>query len=307
MIGRISYYILIIPISLLPLRFIYLLTDFFYLLLLSILPYRKKLIKKNIRNSFKSVTEKDVNKLTRKFYKHLSDILAESIKNLTISKKDLLKRVHVVNPALMEDLYKKDKSVLIISGHFNNWEWIITSQNFLFDHCAVGIGMPLTNKFWDKKINARRARNGMKILNASNVDSFFGQSFEKPIATLILADQAPANSFKSYWMNFLNQETAIVFGPEQIANKYNQACVFLRMNKIKRGYYQIELELITDNPHSLNWGELTEKHARLLEEMIIKNPEQWIWSHNRWKREIPSDIETLKKTQKSKFESKFRR
>lgn len=307
MLAKIAYYIFVIPLSYLPLRVLYIFTDFLYFTLIYFIPYRRIVVRKNLTNSFPEKSLDEIKEIERKFYKHFTDLLAEGIKNLTISQKELSKRIKVENPELMDQLYSQNKSVLLVSGHYNNWEWLITSQNNLFQHQAMGIGMPLTSKFWDKKLNKRRSRFGMRVVNAKNLKENISNEINiKPIAILILSDQSPGDSKKSYWMNFLNQQTAVIFGTEQMANEYDFAVVFFKMMKIKRGYYKMVLELITDTPKELAWGEITEKHTHLLEDEIVKNPQFWIWSHKRWKRDIPQDLEALRLEQKAKFESRYR-
>ncbi len=307
MLAKIAYYIFVIPLSYLPLCVLYIFTDFLYFTLIYFIPDRRKVVLKNLTNSFPEKSLKEIKEIERKFYRHFTDLLAEGIKNLTISQKELSKRIKVENPQLMHKLYPQNKSVLLVSGHYNNWEWLITSQNNLFQHQAMGIGMPLTSKFWDKKINERRSRFGMRVVNAKNLKESITSELEiKPIAILILSDQSPSDSRKSYWMNFLNQQSAVIFGTEQMANEYDFAVVFFKMIKVKRGYYKMVLELITDKPKELTWGQITEKHTHLLEDEIVKNPQFWIWSHKRWKRDIPKDLEALKIEQKAKFESRYR-
>lgn len=303
--STLLYHLLIYPISLLPLRVLYLFTDFFFLLLITIIPYRRKVVRQNIKRSFPNNTKQENRKIERKFYRHLTDLLAEGVKNLSISEKELTQRFTVKNPEVLEDLYKEKINVLLVSGHYNNWEWLITGQNLLFKHQAVGIGMPLSSKFWDKKLNERRARYGMHIIHAKIVKDFFTNNKEV-ISTLVLADQSPTDSLKSYWTEFLNQQTAVLFGPEMLANEYNQAVVYFETQKMKRGYYQIELQEVTRNPRSLEYGVITEKCTKLMEETILRAPEYWLWSHKRWKREIPNDLEGLRKIQKEKFEKKYR-
>jgi KDO2-lipid IV(A) lauroyltransferase len=305
MFSRLAYYGFVYPVSHLPLPIMYLFIDFFYLLLITIIPYRRNVVRTNIENSFPDLTSKEKKKIERKFYRHLASLLAEGTKNLTISKKALLRRMKVRNPEVLEVLYKKNKSVLLVSGHYNNWEWLITAQNMLFSHQAVGIGMPLSNKFWDKQLNARRSRFGMKIINSNNLRAFY-QDNNECIATLVLSDQSPGDSRKSYWMQFLNQPTPVLFGAEMMAHKYDHAVVYFVIHQVKRGYYEIELKLISDNPRELNWGEITEAHTKSLEKDIIKAPEYWIWSHKRWKRSVPDDLDLLKKEQKEKFIKNFK-
>jgi KDO2-lipid IV(A) lauroyltransferase len=304
--ASILYYIVVYPLSLLPLRVLYLFSDVFYVLSLHVFPYRKKVIETNLKNAFPNHSDQELNHLKRGFYRHFSDLLAEGIKNLSISENELRKRFKVRNPEVMNRLYQKQKSVLLVSGHYNNWEWLITSQAFLFPHKAIGIGMPLRSVFWDKKINQQRQRFGMQVVNSKNIRLAIEQSNE-PIAILILGDQSPPDARKSYWMNFLNQKSAVLFGTEQLANEFKFSVVFFRIEKQKRGYYEMELIKLTEDPTTLKYGELTEWHTRLLEQEIQRNPSHWIWSHKRWKREVPSDLDSLKTEQEQKFNDRFKK
>ena len=298
--AALAFYIFVLPLSYLPMGFSYLLADLFYLILITVFPYRKKIIDGNLKRSFPGLTPTEILKLKRRFYRHFSDILIEGIKNLSISKRELKRRFTAKNPELMQELYAKNKSVILVSGHYNNWEWLITSQSFLFPHKAYGIGMPMSSKFWDKKINSLRQRFGMKVINSGNFKEAIEES-DEPIAILTLADQSPGDSNKSYWMNFLNQQSAILYGPEYMAIKYNMAVVGFIIRKVKRGHYEMELKLICDDPIKTKWGEITEEHIKMLETAIIEKPEQWIWSHKRWKRDLPTDMDKLRQEQYEKF------
>ena len=304
MMTAILYYCVVYPLSLLPLWILYGLSDLVFLLFMSILPYRKKVVQINIENSFPDLSPRDQAVLVRGFYRHFSDLLIESIKNLSISREELVRRMKVLNPEVLQELEKKGKSVLFVSGHFNNWEWFITSQALLVPFDSYGIGMPLSNGFWDKKLTERRQRFGLKVVNAKNYKEMFQQ--EKAVSVLVLTDQAPADARKSYWMEFLQQPTPILFGVEQMANEFDLSVVHFTMKKIKRGQYSVEFQVLTEDPKSLSYGVLTEKHVHLLEESIIVQPCNWLWSHKRWKREIPTDLNALKAAQKSKFEAKYR-
>jgi len=298
------YYFLILPLSYLPMTILYLISDLFYLLLITVFPYRKRVVSENMRNVFPNLKDKEVVKLQRAFYRHFADILVEGVKNLTISSKDLKKRYRILNPAVLDELYAKGKSVLLVSGHYNNWEWMITSQPLWFKHKAFGIGMPLSNKFWNKVLTKKRERNGMTVVHAKNVKHAL-ENEKDSFAVLTLADQSPGDSKKSYWTTFLGRPTAVLFGVEQLAHEFDLAVVFYETKKVKRGYYEIKLKLLTETPKQLKWGEITELHVRELEKTILNKPEFWVWSHKRWKREIPEDIEALRNEQHEKFNKLF--
>ena len=306
MIARFLYFLVVIPLSCLPLNVLYLFTDILFFLLITLFPYRKNVITENLKRSFPEKSESELNLIRRKFYRHFCDLLAEGIKNLSISESELRSRFVINNPELMDQLFSNKKSVILVSGHFNNWEWLITSQNFQFKHQAMGIGMPMTSKFWDKKINEKRERFGMKVIHSKNFKEEIKKFTDTPVAILTLADQSPGDSKKSYWINFLNQQTAVSFGTEQMAHQYNFAVVCFTTRKVKRGRYEMSLELITDNPTDMSWGQITERHVKLLEKEIQQSPQNWIWSHKRWKRETPGNLEDLKKEQNAKFNQRFK-
>lgn len=303
--AKFAYYVFVIPLSYLPLFVLYGIMNVFYILLITVIPYRKKVIVANIERSFPKKSVQEKRKIKRQFYFYLTRLLAESVKGLTISERELLNRVKVKNPEIMDEIFSNKQQVLLVSGHYNNWEWIILAQALLFKHDALGIGMPMTSTFWDKKINQRRSRFGMQVVHAKNYKQALTEDPNKLKSVLVLTDQSPGDSMKSYWMQFLNQQTPVLFGAEMMAHQLNCAVVFYAMRKIKSGYYEMELHLITDNPKQNSWGEITEAHTRLLETEIIQNPAPWLWSHKRWKREIPDDIEGLKIKQRNAFNEKF--
>lgn len=302
--SAILYYCVVYPLSRLPLWILYRLSDFLFLLFVSLIPYRKKVVQRNIEQSFPDLSKKDHAVIIRGFYRHFCDLLIESIKNLSISKEELQRRMKVINPELLEELQKSEKSTLFVAGHFNNWEWFITAQALLVPNDSYGIGMPLSNGFWDKKLTERRQRFDLTVVNAQTYKSIF--NLGKPVSVLVLSDQAPADSRKSYWMEFLQQPTPVLFGVEQMANEIDLNVVYFDLKKVKRGQYSIEFKVITTDARSLPYGQLTEQHVHLLEKSIMEQPCNWLWSHKRWKREIPADLESLKAAQKSKFEEKYR-
>lgn len=303
--AALAYYIFVLPFSYLPLWVLYRFSDLFYLLLLTVFPYRKQVIEQNLKNSFPELKQQEIRKLRNKFYRHFCDLLIEGIKNLTISEKQLRKRLVISNPEIVQELFDKEKNVLLVSGHYNNWEWLISAQNFLFPHQAYGIGMPMTSKFWDKKVNSRRQRFGMRVVHAKNYKENLAANPQELKAVLVLSDQSPGDSLKSYWMEFLHQPTAVLFGTELMAHELRYSVVFFHTKKIKRGYYEIELSLITDAPTKEDYGSITEQHTKLLESIIKEKPEYWLWSHKRWKREVPEDLQALKKAQHEKFNRRF--
>lgn len=284
---------------------LYRFSDFFYLILISVFPYRKKVITQNLDRSFPTLNKKKIAALRRKFYRHFSDLIIEGIKNLSISENELRKRIRVKNSDVMENAARNKKNVLLISGHYGNWEWLIKIQDKLFQHQAYGIGMPMTSKFWDKKVNERRQAFGMRVIHAKNYKEELQQNPEEIKAVLLLSDQSPGDSRKSYWTHFLNQDTAVLFGAELMTYDLNYLPVFYKMRKIKRGYYEMELIPCPLDLEQREYGKVSEWHTKELEGLIQERPEFWLWSHKRWKREVPEDLENLKNEQHAQFNRRF--
>lgn len=305
--SAVIYYLVVLPLSKAPLWLSYRVADLFYLILLSVFPYRKKVIERNMQAAFPEKRDAEIRKLRRRFYRHFADMLIEGIHGLSISEPDLKKRFRIENPELMQELYASGKSTLIVSAHYMNWEWM-NSLLLQMPYTPVAIGTPVKEAFWDKKLNQRRQRFGVKMISAKKVIKTMEElrSANALSATLVLADQAPLNSSQSYWTEFLHQPTPVAFGTEHLANAYDMAVVFYLPEKTSRGKYSVRLQLLTSEPHSLDWGELTEMHLRLLEQRVIDQPEYWLWSHKRWKRKVPENMEALVRTQRAKFNARYR-
>lgn len=301
--NRIGFGILLL-ISYLPFWFLFRISDLFYLILISVFPYRNKVIENNLRNSFPELSNEEIRKFRNKFYRHFADLVIEGIINLTISKNELAKRFVLKNPTIVNELIEKNQSVMLISGHYGNWEWMITSLATWFDCKTVGIGMPLTNSFWDEALNKRRSRFGLQVAHSGNYKVVINRDEANVI--LVLSDQSPSNSENAYWTEFLNQQTAVLFGAEFMMNDQKFIPVFFKTTKVKRGFYEVELVPFEGELNETNYGEITSWHTQLLEKTIKQQPEFWLWSHKRWKREIPVNLDELRKSQEARFNKRFR-
>lgn len=301
--GALLYYGLVLPLSYLPLRILYLIADFIYVLLCTILPYRKKVIEHNLRLAFPTKSNEERKQIRKDFYRYFADLLVESIKNLTISEKELAARFQLANPEIIAQMNALNKPILLVAGHYNNWEWLITSQALWFKQNNFGIGMPLSHPFWNDKLTQRRERFGLNVVNANNYHSAF--ETKNPLV-LVLADQAPSSPTNCLWLPFLGQESAVIFGPEYMANLYDCAVIFTNITNYKRGYYNITLEVLVEKSKTLTYQELTQLHLQQLEAQIHQNLARWLWSHKRWKHQKPANWAQISQALQQKFEQKFR-
>jgi KDO2-lipid IV(A) lauroyltransferase len=277
-------------VTLLPMRVLYVFSDFLYLILYYVLGYRRKVVAVNLRNSFPEKSPEELKAIGKKFYHHLADLMVEILKLTHMSKAQSLKRMPITNVELLDRLYAEGRDVIAVIGHYNNWEWL---KSLIF-HCkfqTVSIYKPLQDKRFDNFLLNLRNREGMiltpmslivrEILDARKADRRSIYSF--------ITDQTPPKGDIKYWTKFMNQDTPVYLGVEKIASKYDMAIVFFNVQKIKRGYYQYTAELLFEHTSGLPEHVITETHVRRLEEIIREQPEFWIWSHRRWKHKRPAE------------------
>jgi KDO2-lipid IV(A) lauroyltransferase len=276
---------LLFIISYLPLRVLYVLFYPFYLFIHYIIKYRKTVTIENLTLSFPEKSHKEILILYKLFQKHLSHIGAEMVKMLSISKKDVEKRYRCVNAEIVNQFYHQGKSVILISSHYNNWEWMVLRLDEMFLHHGIGVGKANSNKLFEKWINKKRTRFGTEVIFADHIREAFEKYHHQntPCAYMMLGDQSPNNLKKSYVTTFLNQESCMIYGPEYFAKKYDLPVIYYEVIKTKRGFYELHLELITATPQATATGEIIEKYVQLLEQTIKSAPPHWLWSHRRWK------------------------
>jgi KDO2-lipid IV(A) lauroyltransferase len=280
-----AYYLIILPISWLPFWLLYRLSDGLFYLLYYLIRYRKNIVCQNLTNSFPDKSRVEIEQIAKKFYRHFCDLIVEGLKMFSISENEVIRRSRHVNSDLLDQFYDKGQSVIIIIGHYNNWEMWGQACNSQMKHQAVAIYAPLRNKFYDKKFAQARGRNGMVLISKNWVKKYFVRHKEQGHVVIFVADQSPwPNTKIVHWMNFLNQDTPVMIGPERFAREYNYPIIFAGINKEKRGYYTISFELLEENPSVTTQGEITEKHTLRLEQQILAQPEYYLWTHRRWKR-----------------------
>ncbi len=284
---RIGFYIFILfqrLISLLPFRLIYVFSDFLYFILYYIIGYRKEVVFTNLRNSFPNKSEIELKKIRRKYFRSLTDLILETIKCSHASSEQLSKRLKFKNGEVITDLVKANKSAFIMLGHTGNWELSGIVFPLIFNIKVFSIYQQQSNPYFDAYIKKLRGRFGAVPVVAQQSFRKFVEHKNEVTFNMVVGDQAPPESGDHYWCNFLNQETAFFTGTEKMAKTLNFAVVFASISRTKRGYYEIEFKLITDNPKETKENEITDKYVRNLEQFIIKNPDNWLWSHRRWKR-----------------------
>jgi len=271
-------------IAIIPLTVLYFFSDIIYLIVFYLLKYRRKVVLKNLIDSFPLKTKQELSKIEKEFYHHLCDMIVESISILGISEKNIKKRLKITNPEMVEQYQQEGKSIILYTAHFGNWEWISFFPLY-FTNLVTAFYQPLSSKYFDEIFKTFRTRFGlMCIENNTGYRTLLKLKNENKVSLNIMAgDQSPRGHSTKHWVNFLNQDTTFLIGAETIAKKSNQVVLYPHYTKTKRGHYEITLQLISDTPTTDDKYQITEKYTSLLEQNIISSPHIWLWSHKRWK------------------------
>jgi len=268
-------------------------SDIAFVLVYYIIPYRKKLVFKNLRKSFPEYDDKQIRKIARSFYHYLCDFFMESTIFIFMSEKEVTKRFTFKNIELINSLYSKGKSVILVFGHYSNWEWSVILQKYT-QHKTLPVYKSLNNKYFDQMFINSRQRFGSEVVTVEKIVRVLADCNKNKVLNIsyFAADQRPLMINIQYWTTFFHQDTPVVLGPEKLAKKLDNAVVFFDIRSYKRGYYEAEFSLITDDARSTAEYEITDKFLQMLENQIRERPAFWLWTHDRWKHK-KSDFDRI--------------
>ncbi len=242
----------------------------------------------NLNNSFPEKSDEEINAICKKFYSFFCDWIVEMIKSITISKDEMIKRCHFIDTSLLDKFEAENRKVIFVMGHFGNYEMAAAEMAFNTNYNLHVIYKPLSNKYFNQLINTKRERFGTQIMPMSaTFKTMLGHKNSSELsATAFIADQTPAPE-NAYWTTFLHQDTPIFLGTEILATKLNYPVIYVSLNRVKRGFYEMTLDLLFENPKDTVKGEISKVHTQRLEQDIERQPEIWLWSHKRWKHKRP--------------------
>ncbi len=282
------YYIFLVfawCISRLSFGAMYRLSNFLAFLLKDVFKYRKSVIESNLENAFPEKDANDLEIIRNNYYRNLSDVILETTKIKGMKPDEFLRRFTFTNYDIIQDLLDKNKSIIVSTGHRGNWEWMgLALGQYIHPVKGMAVVKPLSNKYFDKYMTSLR--------NYIYPDSVipFKETFrtliklkKRQTITIFAADQTPTKGEINFWTNFLNQDTPFFLGIEKISRSLDMSIVFMDIIRIKRGYYDCRFTLISDEPKNTSEHEITEKYVNLLQESICNQPDNWLWSHKRWK------------------------
>ena len=269
--------------SLLPFFIIYHISDGVYALMYYVFGYRKKVVMNNLLIAFPEKTGRERKKIAKQFYHNLADTFMEIIKLLSISDKSFVKRCKG-NFEIVNELASKGHSVQLHSGHQFNWEYgslLMSKMITAVPYYAVYI--PIENKAMNRLFLNLRQKYNARFIDATRFKATKEEIFSKPFSIALAADQNPGVPSNAYWQNFFNRPAPFSLGPESGAVKNNTAVVFVRSKKLKRGYYDCVCTVFTENGAATGAGDITRGFRDFLEQVIREEPDNYLWTHKRWK------------------------
>jgi KDO2-lipid IV(A) lauroyltransferase len=286
-------FILVYPtlwfISILPYTLFYWLSDFVFFLVYTLFGYRKKVVYSNLKLVFPDKSEQELLQIQRKFYSHLIDTFMEMIKTMALSKAQVQQRYTIKNIDVLKEL-GKTKSVLIVCSHYANWEWNVSINNYV-DFKGYAVYQKVANKYFDHWIRKVRARWNTTLITQEETVKTVVRNVRDDVRSAygMVSDQSPQAHRAPYWTEFMGIKVPVFSGAETMARKMDLGVLFLKVSKVKRGYYEAEFIPITDAGKSTAAHEITDKFLRLTEQQILERPEHYLWTHRRWKHRDKAD------------------
>lgn len=285
----IGYYLtmlIFLAVWILPKPLQHLLALFIYVLVGHVLRYRKKVIITNLTKSFPEKSPKEINRIARRYYRHLSYMIIEAV-NLRFSPgKHIARCMGVQNPEELQKLIDKDRNVLIILGHYGNWEYGC-AKIAAFDIRTTAVYKRLNNPIFERFYMKMRSKTGVEPIEMRDTMRKMVEMRDsgRRFALLSVADQTPTRSQIHYWLPFLNQDTGVFIGPERLAKKFDMAVLYCEIKRLGYSKFDTKLTLITESPTTEPEHAITDRFYQLLEASIREAPENWVWSHRRWKHQ----------------------
>lgn len=275
---------IIILFSKLPLKVLYGLSDFIFVILYFVVGYRKDVVLQNLKNSFPAKSDSELKIIRKKFYHNFCDYLVETLKSFTISSHELRVRVQHLNQDVFHEAKKENKNVILLAGHIFNWEWFNALATIIPQEKSFPVYRKVQSSFWEQKVKAIRNRFGNHALEAKEViRHIFKNTNDGNSVYMFVADQTPHSSEVTYGLEFLHQKTPAFVGYDKLSTRMDLVFVYCEMKKVKRGYYQINYHRIYPDGEKFQEYEVVRKFHKMLETTINKRPDNYLWSHRRWK------------------------
>lgn len=281
-------YALFYLLALLPLPVLHIIARALYIIIYRIAGYRRKVARDNIEKAFPEKNTAEQREIERNFYRYFADYMVETIKLLHISDKEMRHRMEFVNAEVVDRYTMQGRSVMLLLGHYGNWEWIPSLLMWCkrSDTLVSGqIYSPLHNKWFDRFFLHLRSRFGSVGIPQKETLRRLMQYDRDGLVSLtgFMADQSPWGNNVHHWTTFMGRDTAVITGFEAIAKKMDMAVIYVDVELVKRGFYKATFRLLEDNPKACPNYDITDRYIAALEKTIRRAPHAWLWTHKRWK------------------------
>jgi KDO2-lipid IV(A) lauroyltransferase len=273
--------------SRLPMTALYAFAGFLYFLAYYLVRHRHRVIAGQLVQVFPALSTAERAVIHKRFLRNFCDVLVEVLKSLSMSGSDMNAHVRVLNVAAARQYLDAGKSVLLVTSHLCNWEWLLQAVALQLGYPLDAAYKPLHDQWAERLMLGVRSRFGARLIPAKDLLADFLRRRGVIRALAMNADQAPMSTDKRYWTRFLGQDTAFYIGAEQIARATRLPIMYLVMRRVQRGYYEVELQQLWDGRESLQPNVITERYARACEIDVLKSPADWLWSYRRWRLQKP--------------------
>jgi len=270
--------------SYLPLPILYLFSDLLYLVARFVVGYRKKVIEENLRFAFPEKSEAERKKIRNRFYRNFTDSFAETIKLLTISESEMLKRFEVINQNLPDEKVISGTSAIMTAGHFFNWEMGVVASALHSKVVAESVYLKVKSPFFNNLLLKIRRHFGGVMTEKRDFRKSMITMRNTPRIVQLASDQRPSSSENRYQREFMNRPAVFFEGAEILAKKMRLPVFFGTVTKVRRGHYKLEISNLASPPYdSAQPHSITDAFCEKLEENIRIQPDLYLWSHKRWK------------------------
>ncbi len=290
-------YIIFYLLSLIPLKLLYVMSDLLYIVIFKIWGYRTQVVTHQLQNCFPEKKDEEIYAIVKQYYKNMCDQIVETIKLASLSEKELNRRFYIDYDRWMP-YFLENRNFQFWTAHFFNFEWLNHSFQLQlkaytdepdhepFEYYAVYSS--LGSKTSDRLFQRLRSVRGSHLVSIKAFLKLL-PSHQQINAIGLVADQSPTNPRTAFWIDFFGINTAFYSLPERIAKERNMTVIFPQLIKVKRGYYQCKIKVLTETPQDFKRGQLTKLYAEQLEQEIREQTSLWMWSHRRWKRKYQAE------------------
>lgn len=271
-------------ISILPHNLFYGFSNFVYWIVYYVIGYRKKTVRENIALALPHLSFEERLKIEKNSIQHLCDMFLEMIKTMGISEDEMDQRFQYKNIDVYLDLEKKGKSIAIVCAHYASYEWVI-SMNKKCTHEGIAIYKKIANKHFDDLVKKIRSKFKARLITTKETTAVIEENYKNNHLAVygFASDQTPKVNQNTYWRTFMGIEVPVHTGAEILAKKFDMNVIYLKVEKVKRGYYEATFEVLTDDAKSVPNYQIMDAFIERAEQQILEEPSYYMWTHKRFK------------------------